>query len=317
MANHGIHHVTAIAGDAARNRRFYVDVLGLRLVKRTVNFDDPSTWHLYFGDRSGAPGTLMTFFPWANATAGRAGIGDALRTTFRAPQGSIGYWAHRLLEKGVAHETVSRRFGETVLDFQDPDGALLSLVATGEPVADADAEGAGDEGGGVPASNAISGIDGVTLLLREAGPTARILTDVFGFHGAGREGAVTRYVAGEGASRSVVDLHEAGNFMGGHQGRGSVHHIAFRAADDAAQAELARKLIDEHGLRPTAQRDRQYFRSIYFREPGGVLFEIATDEPGFTVDEPLETLGEALKLPQQFEPHRDAIQAALPSLGDS
>lgn len=313
MALHGIHHVTAIAGDAARNRSFYVNVLGLRLVKRTVNFDDPGTWHLYFGDATGAPGSLMTFFPWAHATVGRAGIGDPLRTTFRVPTGSIGYWAHRLLEKGVQHESVSRRFGESVIDFQDPDGTRLSLVAVGEPLAAVVDE---TTAGAVPAEHAISGIDGVTLLLREAGPTARILTDVLGYQEVGHDGAVTRLLVGENASRSVVDLHAGGNFMGGHQGRGSLHHVAFRAANDAEQAELARRLIETHGLRPTEQRDRQYFRSIYFREPGGVLFEIATDDPGFTVDEPLASLGETLRLPSQYEPQRAVISAHLPSLGD-
>lgn len=316
MTHSGIHHVTAIAGDAARNRSFYADVLGLRLVKRTVNFDDPGTWHLYFGDATGAPGSLMTFFPWANATPGRAGVGDVMRTTFRVPAGSIGYWTHRFVEWGVRHETVARRFGDSVIDFQDPDGTRLALVGVGAAGEAVDAHINAEAGEGVAPGHAITGIDGVTLLLRETAATAAILTDVFGFAEAGREGAVTRLVAGEGAARSVVDLHAAGNFMGGHQGRGSVHHVAFRAAGDAEQAALARRLVEKHGLEPTEQRDRQYFRSIYFREPGGVLFEIATDDPGFTVDEPLEKLGEALRLPQQYEAQRGVIEAHLPSLGD-
>ncbi|GHE54094.1 diguanylate cyclase [Camelimonas fluminis] len=314
MTFNGIHHVTAIAGAAAHNRSFYVDVLGLRLVKRTVNFDDPGTWHLYFGDNAGAPGSLITFFPWPHATRGRAGVGDVLRTTFRVPAGSIGFWAHRFVEKGVRHDGVARRFGDSVIDFEDPDGALLSLVAIGD--APASAGTAGATGGGVPEANAITGIDGVTLLLREAGPTAAILTSVFGFQESGREGAVTRLALGDGAGRSVVDLHVAGNFPGGRLGRGSVHHVAFRAASDAEQAELAARLVRDHGLRPTEQRDRQYFRSIYFREPGGVLFEIATDDPGFAVDEPLAHLGEQLKLPPQYEAHRAQIEATLPSLED-
>lgn len=313
MAFHGIHHVTAIAGDAARNRGFYVDVLGLRLVKRTVNFDDPGTWHLYFGDNAGAPGSLITFFPWARAAKGRAGIGDTLRTTFRVPAGAIGFWAHRFVEKGVRHDGVSRRFGESVIDFEDPDGTLLSIVAVGDSSETEAVEVAGDPQG-VPDAYAITGIDGVTLLLREAAPTAAILTDVFGFTQMGSEGAVSRYTVGEGAGRSVVDLHAAGNFPSGHQGAGSVHHVAFRAASDAEQAELAAKLLRDHGLRPTEQRDRQYFRSIYFREPGGVLFEIATDEPGFAVDEPAAELGQTLKLPPQYEASRARIEAMLPSL---
>lgn len=314
MTFNGIHHVTAIAGDAARNRSFYADVLGLRLVKRTVNFDDPGTWHLYFGDNAGAPGSLITFFPWPHATKGRAGVGDVLRTTFRVPAGSIGFWAHRFLEKGVRHDGVARRFGDSVIDFEDPDGTLLSLVAFGDAPAPAgEADAAGEA---IPPAHAITGIDGVTLLLREAGPTAAILTSVFGFQESGREGAVTRLALGDGAGRSVVDLHVAGNFPGGHLGRGSVHHVAFRAADDAGQAELAARLVRDHGLRPTEQRDRQYFRSIYFREPGGVLFEIATDDPGFAVDEPQAHLGEQLKLPPQYEAHRAQIEAALPPLED-
>jgi len=314
MTFNGIHHVTAIAGDAARNRSFYVDVLGLRLVKRTVNFDDPGTWHLYFGDSAGAPGSLITFFPWPHATRGRAGVGDVLRTTFRVPAGSIGFWAHRFVEKGVRHHGVTRRFGDSVIDFEDPDGTLLSLVPFGD--APAPAGEAGATGDGIPPAHAITGIDGVTLLLREAGPTAAILTSVFGFQESSREGAVTRLALGDGAGRSVVDLHVAGNFPGGRPGRGSVHHVAFRAADDAGQAELAARLVRDHGLRPTEQRDRQYFRSIYFREPGGVLFEIATDGPGFAIDEPLAHLGEQLKLPPQYEAHRAQIAAALPSLED-
>ncbi|MGV2979450.1 ring-cleaving dioxygenase [Camelimonas sp. ID_303_24] len=314
MTFNGIHHVTAIAGDAARNRGFYADVLGLRLVKRTVNFDDPGTWHLYFGDDAGAPGSLITFFPWPHATKGRAGVGDVLRTTFRVPAGSIGFWAHRFVEKGVRHDGVARRFGDSVIDFEDPDGTLLSLVAFGD--APPPADGARGAGAGVPAAQAITGIDGVTLLLREAGPTAAILTSAFGFQERGREGAVTRLALGDGAGRSVVDLHVAGNFPGGHLGRGSVHHVAFRAAGDAEQAELAARLLQDHGLRPTEQRDRQYFRSIYFREPGGVLFEIATDEPGFAIDEPAGSMGEHLKLPPQYEAHRAQIEAALPPLGD-
>jgi glyoxalase family protein len=305
---HGIHHVTAIAGRRAHNFAFYTRTLGLRFVKRTVNFDDPGTYHFYFGDEVGHPGTILTFFPWEHAEPWRGGIGLTQTTTFRVPAASIAYWAHRLIDKGVVHEPPIRRFGEPVLAFTDPDGMSLALVG----VASAEAEPAWS-GGDIPAEHAIRGFHGVTLMLDKAAPTEAILTDVLGFAAAGREGALRRYRANDGLG-GVVDIHEVGGFLPGRMGRGAVHHVAFRAADDAEQAEMARKLLDGHRLQPTEQRDRQYFRSIYFFEPGGVLFEIATDVPGFTVDEPQATLGAALKLPPFLEPRRREIEAMLPSL---
>jgi glyoxalase family protein len=304
----GIHHVTAISGSPTRNLAFYTGTLGLRFVKRTVNFDDPGTYHLYYGDEAGAPGTILTFFPWEHAAAGRGGVGQALTTAFRVPEGSIGYWAHRLVEKGVEHETPARAFGEPVIAFTDPDGMSLALVG----VAGAESE-AVWSGGEIPAEHAIRGFHGVTLLLERAAPTGAVLTGVLGFAEAGRDGAHVRYRTGDGAG-GVVDIREAPGFLGGRMGRGSVHHVAFRAADDAEQAAMARKLVADHGLPATEQKDRNYFRSIYFREPGGVLFEIATDAPGFTVDEPLADLGRSLKLPRFLEPRRRQIEAVLPSL---
>jgi glyoxalase family protein len=302
----GIHHVTAIAGQPQRNFDFYTGVLGLRFVKKTVNFDDPGTYHFYFGDEAGHPGTILTFFPWEHAAPGRAGRGLAGETAFRVPLGAIGYWTHRLVEKGVAHEALEKRFGEPVLPFTDPDGLKLALIG----VAGAEAE-PGWSGGGVPAEHAIRGFQGVTLMVADPAPTADVL-GVLGFAEAGREGPLARYRA-DAAMGGVVDLRTAAGFLEGRMGRGSVHHVAFRAADDAAQAALARQLADR-GLHPTQQMDRQYFRSIYFREPGGVLFEIATDAPGFAVDEPLDTLGRSLKLPRFLEPRRGEIEAALPKL---
>jgi glyoxalase family protein len=305
----GIHHVTAISGKAAKNLDFYTRMLGLRLVKKTVNFDDPQTYHLYYGDEQGHPGTILTFFPWEHATAGRNGVGQAEETAFRIPAASIGYWTHRLIEKGVTHEALEKRFGESVLAFTDPHGLKLALVG----VAAAASEPAWSNGK-IPAEHAIRGFHGITLMLDNAGRTGAILTDVLGFKETGREGSVLRYEAGGPAPGSRVFIREAGGFLPARMGQGSVHHVAFRAADDAEQAQMAGKLRRAHGVAPTPQLDRKYFRSVYFREPGGILFEIATDQPGFTVDEPLPELGCHLELPPFLEARRRDIEAALPPL---
>jgi glyoxalase family protein len=309
MTRNGIHHVTAISGPARRNVDFYVGTLGMRLVKKTVNFDDPGTYHLYYGDETGQPGTILTFFPWEHAAPGRVGIGQTQETMLRVPEGSLGWWTQRFIEKGVPHETIAKRFGETVLPFTDPDGMKLSLVCVpgiaGEP---------GWAGGDIPAEHAIRGFHGVSLLVDEGSRTGAILSDVFGLAEAGREDTTVRYRAADTAVGGIVDVRAAGGFLPGREGAGSVHHIAFRAADDAEQAAMVKKLTEIHGRRVTAQRDRNYFRSVYFREPGGVLFEIATDEPGFAVDEPVASLGEALKLPPQYEAQRGRIEAVLPAL---
>jgi glyoxalase family protein len=305
----GIHHVTAIAGDASRNLDFYTRILGLRLVKKTVNFDDPGTYHFYFGDEVGHPGTILTFFPWAHAPKGRGGVGLTQQTMFRIPENAIGYWAHRFVEKGVPHEAIEKRFGQPVLTFTDPDGMSLALVG----VAGAETEPAW-QGSDVPAENALRGFYGVRLLLDDAKATAAILTNVLGFSEAGAEGPVTRYVTSGATVGSVVEIREAKGFLAGHMGRGSVHHIAFRAATDEAQAEMRRKLVEDHHLQVTEQIDRFYFRSVYFREPGGIIFEIATDQPGFAIDEPVASLGQALKLPAFLESQRQEIEATLQPL---
>src|ERR1700730_13651814 len=253
----GIHHATAISGNASRNAHFYTRTLGLRLVKKTVNFDDPGTYHLYYGDEQGKPGTILTFFPWEHAAPGRNGDGLTEETAFRVPE-SIGYWTHRLIEKGVLHKALEKRFGEPVLSFTDPDGMSLALVG----VTGASSEPAWSDGG-IPAEHTIRETEG---------------------------------------------------FLPGRMGRGSVHHIAFRAADDAQHRDMAKRLRADHRLMPTEQVDRNYFRSVYFREPGGILFEIATDQPGFAVDEPVATLGRELKLPPFLESHRREIEAALPPI---
>jgi glyoxalase family protein len=304
----GIHHVTAISGNAGRNLNFYTRTLGLRFVKKTVNFDDPATYHLYCGDEVGHPGTILTFFPWEDAAPGRAGIGLARQTSFRVPMSSIGFWTHSFLAKGVTHEPLEKRFDEPVLSFTDPDGLSLALVG----VSDAEAEEAWSNGG-VPAEHAIRGFHGVTLMLDDSIGTGAILSDVLGFQQIGCEDPYVRFRAARGFG-GVVDIRVAKEFLAGQMGRGSVHHVAFRAANDAAQAAMARKLEENHGLQHTPQLDRQYFRSVYFREPGGVLFEIATDAPGFAIDEPVASLGKELKLPPFLEPRRKEIEAGLPPL---
>jgi glyoxalase family protein len=305
---HGLHHVTAIAGKPDRNLDFYTRVLGLRFVKRTVNFDDPQTYHFYYGDEAGRPGSILTFFPWEHAAPGRAGVGLTQSTSFAVPAGSIGYWTQRLIETGTRHEAPARAFGEGLIALSDPDGMSLALVG----VSAIENEAAWSNGA-IPAEHAIRGFHGVTLLLADAAPTAAVLTDVLGFKEVGREDGRVRFRS-DSPIGGVVDIREAREFLPGSMGRGSVHHIAFRASGDAEQAAMARKLGESHRLRPTGQKDRQYFRSVYFFEPGGILFEIATEDPGFTVDEPLASLGSDLKLPGFLESRRKELEAVLPPL---
>jgi glyoxalase family protein len=308
MTSVGLHHVTAISGPARRNLGFYTETLGLRLIKKTVNFDDPGTYHLYYGDETGQPGTVLTFFPWDHVAPGKAGSGETQETAFRVPRAAIGFWLERLVTAGVPHKAPIIRFGETVLAFKDPDGLSLALVGV-DGIADEPAYAAA----GVPAEHAIRGFHGITLLLRDTKATAGILRDVFGFAEEGQENGRTRFRVAERLG-GVVDLQADENAPSGRMGGGSVHHVAFRAADDAAQAAMVRKLAQSHGIHTTEQLDRCYFRSIYFREPGGVLFEIATDIPGFAVDEPVASLGQALKLPSFLERDRARIETVLPAL---
>jgi glyoxalase family protein len=308
----GLHHVTAIAGDAVRNHDFYTRVLGLRLVKKTVNYDDPATYHLYFGDEAGSPGTLLTFFPWGHMPQGRGGVGLTQTTAFRVPESAIGYWAHRLVARGVQHDAIEKRFGEPVLSFRDPDGLGLALVG----VAGAETEAAW-AGSDVPVEQAIRGFHGATLLLDNAAPTAAVL-GVLGFNETAREGSFVRYAAnGAAGIGGVIDIREAKGFLAGRMGRGSVHHLAFRAKDDQEQADMRRRLTQELRLHVTEQIDRNYFRSMYFKEPGGVIFEIATDRPGFAIDEPVEKLGTTLALPPFLEGRRAEIEANLAPLEEA
>jgi glyoxalase family protein len=309
MTHSPLHHVSIIAGPARQNLGFYKEVLGLRLVKRTVNFDDPTSYHLYYGDATGRPGSLITFFPWEHVAPGRLGVGETQETVLCVPEESLGFWLHRFLEKGVVHDSIERRFGQSVLPFRDPHGTRLALASAAE---------AGAlpfwDGGPVGADHAIRGLHSVSLLLEEAEPTARILTDVFGYGRGPVEGSTTRYALPGSPAGGIVDLRAVGGFLKPRSGGGTVHHIAFRARDAAQQAAMADALVRDFGLKPTELRDRTYFQSIYVREPGHVLFEIATDGPGFTVDEPAETLGTQLMLPETFEPMRADIEAALPEL---
>jgi len=305
----GIHHVTAIAGDPLKNVSFYTRDLGLRFVKKTVNFDEPTTYHFYFGNETGSPGTVLTFFIWTGAKSGQQGVREARQVTFRVPLRSINYWTQRFVGREIHHQALEKQFGELVLPFTDPDGTTLALVG----VAGAENEPAWSNGD-IPSEHAIRGFHGVTLHLDSAEKTAALLIDVFGFHEVAREGSVTRFASAGDAKGSVVDIHEAEGVPRRLRGRGSVHHVAFRATDDAEQATMAEKLIRKHGRQPTDQKDRNYFRSIYFREPGGVLFEIATEIPGFAIDEPIQALGRDLKLPKFLEPRRKEIEGVLPIL---
>jgi catechol 2,3-dioxygenase-like lactoylglutathione lyase family enzyme len=303
----GIHHVTAIAGEPQRNVDFYAGLLGLRVVKKTVNFDDPGTYHLYYGDGRGAPGSIMTFFPWAGAPRGRIGAGQLTVTSFSVPAASLGYWTERLVEGGGRFEKPEERLGETVLRFSDPDGLRLELVAAGEERRE------GWDEGPAPAEHAARGFHHVTLAVADPPRTAKLMTDTLGFRQTGEAEGRTRYEAGEGGPGNAVDVADGTGFPRGTMGVGTVHHVAFRVPDEEAQLELREK-ISSLGYNVTPVLDRNYFRSIYFREPGGVLFEIATDPPGFTVDEEPEHLGENLKLPPWLEPRREELERLLPSL---
>jgi glyoxalase family protein len=302
----GIHHITAITADGRANIRFYRDVLGLRLVKRTVNFDDPTAHHLYFGDATGKPGTILTFFAWAGANSGKPGTGEAQTVAFRVPEGSLGWWQGHLASMGIAYED-GRRFGEELIAFSDPDGIRLEIAAAGKP------EGQNWAGNPIPLEHAVGGFHGVTLHVSAEEGTARVLTSVFGFKLAGRDGDVARYSKEDSVIGGHVDVIVDTARVRPSMGAGSIHHVAFRAADDAGQQALVEALY-EMRVATTEQKDRNYFRSVYFREPGGTIFEIATDDPGFAVDESVETLGTVLKLPAQYEAHRSQIEAALPDL---
>jgi glyoxalase family protein len=307
----GIHHVTAIASDPQRNLDFYAGVLGLRLVKRTVNFDDPGTYHFYFGDEAGTPGSILTFFPWPGAHRGRQGSGQVAVTSFSILSAAVGFWIERMVRYGIPYEGPAKRVDgsgttDRIISLKDPDGLLLELVANDR---------AGDRpawGGeaGIPIQNAIHGFHSVTLWVEEHSDTVEVLEEL-GFGPDSEEGSTRTLSVGDGGPGTIVQVRTTRGFVQGVSGAGTVHHVAWRVADQSVQLTV-RDRMRGAGLDPTPVIDRNYFHSVYFREPGGILFELATEPPGFAIDEPLDRLGERLMLPAQFEPSRAQIEAVLP-----
>jgi glyoxalase family protein len=305
----GIHHITAIASDPQQNLDFYTQVLGLRLVKLTVNFDDPGTYHFYFGNDEGKPGSILTFFPWPGAYRGTTGNGQVSAVAFAVPPGAIDYWASRLRDQQIPVDVGEVRFGDQVLRFADPDGLPLELVAT----AHADSTFV-PAGGPVKRDHAIRGFHSATLSEEGYEGTTKLLRGLMQFQHVGTEGNRYRYAAASGGGAgSIVDVRCSPDARMGRPGAGTVHHIAWRTPDDAEQRAWRGELIG-HGYDVTPVMDRTYFHSIYFREPGGILFEIATDPPGFALDEASDRLGERLMLPGWLEPKRAAIEQILPRL---
>jgi glyoxalase family protein len=305
----GLHHVTAIASDAQRNYNFYTRVLGLRFLKKTVNFDDPTTYHFYFGDESGSAGTILTFFPWTGMAPGRRGTHMATEIGYSVPEGSLDFWIKRFEQHHITYNKPAEKFGEQYLTFLDPDGLKLELTVAQRP--DPRQPWTTSE---VEAAVATKGFHNVTLTLANIKGTADLLTDVFDYKLVSQHVNRYRFATDTVQGAALIDLVEAPGEGRGHVAAGSVHHVAFRVKDDATQLALRDKILAKN-LSITEQIDRNYFHSTYFREPGGVLFEIATDNPGFTVDEPLAELGTHLMLPPQYEARRAQIEKILPVLG--
>lgn len=301
----GIHHITAIVGHPRVNLDFYANTLGLRLVKKTVNFDDPGTYHLYFGNKKGEPGTIITFFPWMDARKGKITNGQVGITAYAVPKGALFFWEDRLTSLGVNFNIVSK-FGEDVLRFADPDGLQIELV---ERETSTKNEWPHDD---IPEEYAITGFAGATLYSFHPEGTGEILTDIMGLEKVAEENETIRYRA-YGDVGNIIDVTSVDGEVD-YMGRGTVHHIAFRATDDQDQLDW-KAHVQNHGLPVTEVRDRNYFNAIYFREVGGILFEIATDPPGFAVDEDLEALGEKLMLPAQYEQNRTQLEQTLPKIG--
>ncbi|MFB6457914.1 ring-cleaving dioxygenase [Chitinophaga sp. Hz27] len=301
----GIHHVTAISGNAKKNYDFYTRVMGLRFVKKTVNFDDPNTYHFYYGDEKGTPGTILTFFPWEDIMTGRRGTHMATEIGYSVPEGSLEFWLKRLDKENIIYNKPSSKFGDVYLTFLDRDGLKIELT-----VPETNDERTPWVTAEIGEDVATRGFHHVTLTLEDIQPTADLLVSVFGYELAKNHTNRYRFQGPNGEKGGYIDLVEAKGEQRGHVAGGSVHHVAFRVKDDATQLEL-RQILEDRGLHVTAQLDRKYFRSVYFREPGGVLFELATDQPGFTVDEPVAELGTHLMLPEQFEAQRSEIESRL------
>lgn len=303
----GIHHITAMATDAQRNLDFYAGVLGMRLVKRSVNQDDPGTYHFFYADAEGRPGTDLTFFPWANLAAPRKGTGLTVEVQLAVPEGSLAFWEARLQRYGVQPGSPEVRFGERVLPFQDPDGLEVALVETGpRPFTPW-------ERSGVAENRQIMGLHGARLWERTLYPTAEFLRRALGFEPAGRENGWSRFTVAGGGSGKFLDIKEYPNLPPGRWGRGSVHHVAWRVDDTDHELQVRGQILAT-GMGATPQIDRFWFKSVYFNEPGGALFELATDGPGFAVDEAPAHLGEKLVLPPWLEPQRSQIEATLPEI---
>lgn len=304
----GLHHVTAIAGEPQQNINFYTGVLGLRLVKLTVNFDDPTTYHLYYGDGQGHPGTILTFFPWPGAPRGRIGTGQLTTTSLAVPDRSLPYWRERLDICRTRYENARSDFGEEMLLLRDPDGLQLGLVSTDSAVADRVWE-----QGPVPTEYAIRGFHHVTLSENGYERTASLLTETLGFREIDRHRNWFRYAVANAVPGTIVDVVCTPEGRPGRVAVGTIHHVAWRTVTDAEQLRWRDTLVEgEYDVTPVI--DRQYFHSIYFREPGGVLFEIATDPPGFAIDEAVEHLGTSLKLPPWLEPARAELERLLPKI---
>jgi glyoxalase family protein len=303
----GIHHVTAIAGDPQKNFDFYKKILGIRFVKKTVNFDDPNTYHFYFGNETGEPGTIITFFPWSElAYKGRKGAGQATTISFSIPADSMSYWFDRLSKFNIPCSGPFKRFDEDVVLLEDPDGIELELI-TGEsklPVGWTD--------GSIPIEHSIRGLHSVTLSLNNFKGTDEVLVNMLGFSKLKQEQNRTRYAAGNGIGKYIDILHLTES-MQGTMGVGIIHHIAFRTDNEESQLKI-RTMLLKNKIKVTPVIDRTYFKSIYFHEPGNILFEVATDIPGFLIDENISTLGKELKLPPQYEKDRIYIERALPVL---
>ncbi|MFN8532197.1 MAG: ring-cleaving dioxygenase [Dehalococcoidia bacterium] len=303
----GIHHVTAICGDPQRNIDFYAGLLGLRFVKRTVNFDDPAAYHLYFGDGEGNPGSIVTFFAWPGAPRGRVGRGQLTAMALAAPSGSLGYWMRRLERANVAVET-EHRFGEPLIRFHDPDGMPVEIIATdtieGHPAWSL---------AGVPDDVAIRLVHGVTATIGSLDESGAMYEADLGFSEFGQEGRRRRFAADQGGAGAFIDVVEGAGDAPGRIAVGQIHHVAWRTPSDAEEVAWREHLL-RRGRSVTPIMDRQYFRSIYFHEPGGVLFEIATDPPGFARDEPEQSLGTRLMLPPWLEPLRGRIEESLPPI---
>jgi glyoxalase family protein len=304
----GLHHITAIAGEAKRNYNFYKNVLGLRFIKKTVNFDDPYTYHFYFGDKVGTPGTILTFFPWEGVQKGRRGTRQVTEIAYSIPENSLDFWMERFEKYNVNYEKVEERFGEQCLSFFDPDGLKIEFVIpkNGDDRQPWETE-------DITAAHATKGFHSVTIMANKLQPTADVLTNILGYKLLENKVNRYRFMTDATTTANFVDIVEEPGGIIGHVAGGSVHHVAFRVKDDQVLMDYRDKIVAA-GLNITEKIDRNYFYSLYFREPGGVLFELATDNPGFAIDESVEELGTGLKLPEQYESSRQEITAHLPVL---